>query len=140
MPTIKLIPYYVILLILLTVGCTPKEKYLASPNGQYHLTFFDDIDSIGKSYTFIAYGKIEAKKISNNYIKVRNRYTDAWHCLITWQGNKLIIYQPYSDFTSHHLTDKMELREMSDRQFFEIFFNSKNDHYIRLSSYDKDNL
>lgn len=131
---------YTSLLFLLITGCSSEEKYLTSQDGRHHLTLFEQVDNEGKSYTFIAYGKIKKKNILKNYIKTRNRHSDTWYCLITWEGSKLIIYQPYSNFIGHHLGDKMELREMRDKEFSKIFFSKETDQYIRLSSYNKNTL
>ncbi|MCB0514606.1 MAG: hypothetical protein R2798_01100 [Chitinophagales bacterium] len=124
----------------LFIGCTSKGGYLTSQDGTKYLTLFDKIDNEGKSYTYITYGKIKENKIPNSYIKVRNRDTDAWYCLITWEENKFIVYQPYSDFIAHQLGNKIELREMKDIEFSKIFFTEKNNKYIRLSSYNKNSL
>lgn len=136
----KPLHYFVTLLVFFIIGCNPKGKYLTSPDGKYHLTLFEQADDVGKSYTFIAYGKIKEKKMPDSYVKVRNKHSDAWYCLVTWEGSKLIIYQPYSDFTEHFLGEKMELREMRDKEFSKIFFSNKEDQYIRLSSYNKNSL
>lgn len=131
------IPIYVWLVILL-IGCSPKGKYISSPNNKYHLTLYEQSDEKGKSFTFITYGKVRKKKMPKSYIKARNRHSDAWYCLISWEGQKAIIYQPYSNFVGYNLDEtKLELREMKEKAFSKIFFSKEKDQYIRLSSYNK---
>lgn len=129
---------YLILVLILFMGCSPKCNYLVSPNGKYYLTLFEKTDKAGKNYTLITYGRTNVKKMPTSYIQVRNRYFDAWYCLISWEGSKVVVYQPYSDFSGHNLGNEMELKKMQSKEFSKIFFSAEKDHYIRLSSYNKD--
>ncbi|MEM6965332.1 MAG: hypothetical protein AAF573_11235 [Bacteroidota bacterium] len=118
-------------------SCSYQERSLVSPDGRYTLTIFEKADNTGKSYTYIAQGKVSAKETPNRYVRVRNRFSDAWYCLIEWKGNGVIIYQPYSNFEAYNLNEEMELRKMGDRKFSKIFYSKEKDEYIRLSSLDR---
>ena len=128
--------------MLLFSACNSKERHFPSPDGKHWLTVYEQTDNTGKSYTCITYGKHKEAEHLNCHVRVRNRYSDAWYCLLSWERGKAVLYAPYDNFEVGvgNMDGKIEIRKMRDKEFSELFFSREKNQYVRLSSYDKNNL
>ena len=125
---------YIILVLGLFLSCGRDYRYLKSPDEKQVLTVFEITGKDNKSYTIVAYGKHTGDEMPKSYLKVRNRWSDGWECLIQWESNQAILYEPYSLFEEINIGDSFLNHAI--RAFYEIFYDEKNKTYTRLSSSD----
>ena len=126
----------IILLSILITTCGRNTDSIYSLDEKHRFTVLSKIESNGKSYTYIRY---EKETDSSEFallgtVRARNKYTDAWYCMVLWQDSLLKIYQPYKDFedVSYTLGQKVELIQMKDEDFFNTFFSDDITSYITM--------
>ena len=126
----------IILVALSITGCaSSRYNYITDAQGKIYLTSFNIADSSWKSFTIITYGKWKSKQLPTSYLKVRNTWRDGWQCLIKFNGDTAMIYDPYNYFDEVNTAGTLlKHQKMKDQEFAKIFFDSTNTEYIKLSS------
>ncbi|MEM6377763.1 MAG: hypothetical protein AAF705_06100, partial [Bacteroidota bacterium] len=92
-----------ILSILLYYGCTPSRIVLLAPDRQQKITVFEWSDQYNEAYVIITLGDYQKDRLPRSYLKIRKKWRDGWQCLIKWEYDRIIIFEPYNLFEEHNL-------------------------------------
>ena len=138
---INALKYFLILFaFLVALGCSEGKTTIHSPDGKRSLQVITKSDNSGKSFTYLYYTSEKDGVYTGDYVRARNRYSDAWYCLIEWKGAEVILHQPYSYFESDGIgASKIDIKRMDERRFFQLFFENTDRCFTRLSSIEEYN-
>lgn len=117
-------------------GCNNEVKLIFSPDKSHCISQYDVRDNDGNYFTIFSYGKKRDTHLPKSYIKVENKWRDAWYGMINWQGEKAVLLYTYHNFEAVNLdTLRLDLVEIkSDEKFFNLFFDKVPNNYTKVSS------
>jgi len=124
----------VILIAFINSGCNNSSiNYISDDSGKYTISYFNYFDN---EYTIFSYGKMTSVFLPKSYIKVKNEAFDNWECLVKWENDTAIFYQPYSQFESINTQNEKRLKicKMADTLFYRIYFDKSNKLYKKIES------
>ena len=96
----------------------------------------------GWNYTVIANGLYSHIDEVENYAIAKNRGSNHWSVLLSWNGNDLIVQQEYGEFdqVSSANTNHVIVKRLTGAEYYQAYSDSTDADIIRLSLEDLSDL
>ena len=122
-----------ILLFILVIACSCSDNNSVLIKSMYGSEFIslrkEWVDA--KPYFVLLYN--ESKEYYEGCPCVLIDGMDDYNFIIHWEGEKAIVFHPYSGFDDMNDGDFLETRQMKSTSFYHLFYLKEVDTYVRVN-------